>query len=103
MTHPQAGRRDEIFQKIMARVEIDRESGCWIWQGPCSGSGSGGGYGRVTISGQTMSVHKVMFTHFFGIIPGKKQIDHTCERRKCCNPYHLEMVTHKQNQKRKKK
>lgn len=94
-------RRKAIFEKIVARVKINSNTGCWEWQGPTSGSGRGGGYGRMSLDGQTVAVHIVMFTNFFGFIPGKKQIDHKCNNRICCNPDHLEMVTHKQNQKRR--
>lgn len=94
-------RRGEIFTKIFSRVEID-EDGCWIWQGPTSGNGRGGGYGRMSLDGQTVAVHIVMYTNHYGYVPSKKQIDHKCKKRLCCNPRCLEMVTHKQNQKRKK-
>ena len=94
-------RRQKIFYKIMARVRIDKDTGCWNWTGPTSGSGRGGGYGRMSLDGQTVAVHIVMFCNFFGFIPGKKQIDHKCNNRICCNPDHLEMLTHKQNQKRR--
>ncbi|WP_417724597.1 HNH endonuclease signature motif containing protein [Salipiger sp.] len=53
------------------------------------------------LSGQTVAVHRVMFTHHFGYIPGRKQIDHRCRNRMCVNPAHLEMVTHKTNQRRR--
>lgn len=92
-------RRKSIFEKIMARTNIDPDTGCWIWQGPTSGKGRGGGYGRMSLDGQTVAVHIVMFVNFFGFVPGKKQIDHQCNNRLCCNPDHLQMVTHKQNQK----
>jgi hypothetical protein len=94
-------RRKAIFDKIMARVIIDNNTGCWNWTGPTSGNGRGGGYGRMCLDSQTVSVHIVMFTNFFGFVPGKKQIDHKCNNRSCCNPDHLEMVTHLQNQKRR--
>ncbi len=94
-------RRKTIFEKIMSRVKINSDSGCWEWQGPTSGTGRGGGYGRMSLDGQTVAVHIVMFCNFFGFIPGKKQIDHKCNNRICCNPDHLEMVTHLQNQKRR--
>lgn len=74
---------------------------CWCWQGSCSGNGRGGGYPRMNLNGQTVAVHRVVYTHFNGFIPGKKQIDHKCRNRMCVNPDHLEMVTHKQNQKRR--
>ena len=53
------------------------------------------------LDGGTMAVHIVMYVCHFGPIPPKKQVDHLCENRLCCNPLHLEMVTHKQNQKRR--
>ena len=96
-------RRQSIFDKIMKRVKIDKDTGCWNWTGPTSGTGRGGGYGRMSLDGQTVAIHIVMFCNFFGFIPGKKQIDHKCRNRLCCNPDHLEMVTHKQNQKRRAK
>jgi hypothetical protein len=94
-------RRTEIMDKIMARVEVKDDTGCWEWQGPTSGEGRGGGYGRMCLSGQTVAVHIVSYTHFHGYVPGKKQVDHKCRNRRCCNPEHLELVTHRQNQRRR--
>lgn len=95
-------RRDQIIGKIMKRVCVNIETGCWEWQGPTSGNGRGGGYGRMSLGGQTVAVHLVSFTHYHGYIPGKKQVDHKCNNRICCNPNHLELVTHLENQRRKK-
>lgn len=105
-----AYRRNEILERIYERVEVedhgyvdndDMPSPCHVWQGPTSGNGRGGGYSRMSLNGQTVAVHLVVYTHYFGYIPGKKQIDHKCNNRLCCNPSHLEMVTHKTNQKRR--
>lgn len=99
------GRRQTIDEKVMKRVrEVAHPTlgaPCWIWQGSDSGTGRGGGYPRMTLDGQTVAVHKVMFVNENGFVPGKKQIDHKCRNRMCVNPAHLEMVTHKQNQKRR--
>lgn len=103
-------RRSGIISRIYDRVKVEdlgmtdtlgNPSPCHIWQGPDSGEGRGGGYGRMSLNGQTVAVHLVVYTHYFGYIPGKKQIDHLCNNRLCCNPHHLEMVTHKTNQKRR--
>ena len=102
-------RRNGIIKRIHERVMVvdsgfmtdGRPSPCHIWQGPTSGEGRGGGYGRMSLNGQTVAVHLVVYSHFYGYIPGKKQIDHLCNNRLCCNPAHLEMVTHKTNQKRR--
>ena len=96
-------RRDNILAKIMGNVDTDTESGCWEWQGPTSGDGRGGGYGRMSLNGQTVAVHRVVYTHYFGFIPGKKHIDHRCRNRRCCNPLHLELVSAKENAKRRSK
>ncbi len=95
-------RRERILEKILSNVTVDEVSGCWIWQGGTSGAGRGGGYGRMCLDGQTVAVHIVMFTHAHGYKPSKKQVDHLCENRLCCNPDHLELVTHLENQRRKK-
>ena len=101
-------RRHRIIIKILARIKRvpppdHIEGDCWIWQGSHSGEGRGGGYPRMSLDGHTVAVHRVVYDWFFGYIPGKKQIDHKCKRRMCVNPDHLEMVTHKENQKRKYK
>jgi len=76
---------------------------CWIWQGANSGDGRGGGYGRVAIDGHSSAVHRVTYTMVYGYLPAKRQVDHLCCNRLCCNPEHLEDLTHKQNQRRRRK
>ncbi|ESY75520.1 hypothetical protein X740_30955 [Mesorhizobium sp. LNHC221B00] len=76
-------------------------SPCHVWTGPDSGTGRGGGYPRMSLDGQTVAVHIVNWTNEHGFIPGKKQLDHLCRTRRCIRDDHLEMVTHKQNQKRR--
>ena len=99
-------RRLDILHKILSRLKVEYlgfeinsvPSPCHIWTGPDSGTGRGGGYGRCSIDGQTVAVHLVIFTHFFGYKPSKKQVDHLCNNRLCCNPDHLVLVTHLKNQ-----
>lgn len=105
-------RRHEIIAKILERVEMlpNKALGtpCWLWTGPTSGAGykgqkkgRGHGYGRMSLDGQTVAVHIVMWVCHHGYLPGKKQLDHHCDNRNCCNPAHLEPVTHRRNQKRR--
>ena len=98
MTDTRAG----IRAKILANIAVDQTTSCWTWQGPTSGdSGRGSGYPRMKLRGQTVAVHRVMFVNEFGYVPGKKQIDHPCRNRLCVNPDHLEMVTQKENCRRR--
>lgn len=99
-------RKDRLLSKIAAKICMDEAhrfegSNCWLWTGATSGKGRGGGYGRVSIDGHTCAVHRVIYTHFYGYVPAKRQIDHKCGNRLCCNPDHLQDVTHKQNQSRR--
>ncbi len=44
--------------------------------------------------------HIVSYTLLVGPIPYGCEIDHLCRVRLCCNPDHLEAVTHRENVKR---
>lgn len=94
-------RRLRIIKKVLSRCKHDSETDCLVWQGPHSGEGRGGGYGRMSLDGATVAVHLAMWQAVHGPIPPRKQLDHTCNNRLCCNIDHLEMVTHKRNQARR--
>lgn len=102
-------RREQIRAKILARVEIadapehmpEHLGPCHLWTGPCSGSGRGGDYPRMNLDGGTVAVHIASWTNEHGLIPPRKQLDHLCRRRRCVNDAHLELVTHKENQRRR--
>lgn len=96
------GRRYRLWAKILERCEID-EDGCLLWTGPDSGTtGRGAGYPRMNVDNGTMAVHIVAWVIEHGPIPPRKQLDHTCKKRRCINPWFCtEMVTHKENQRRR--
>ncbi|MBY5327643.1 HNH endonuclease signature motif containing protein [Rhizobium leguminosarum] len=85
----------------MARVRIDDVTGCWIWTGPTSGNkGRGAGYPGMSLGGQTVAVHIVMWINEHGYIPGKKELDHVCRNRLCVrhnSEDHLQLVSRKRN------
>lgn len=108
-------RRDAIAAKIAARSHYedrgykDPETGlpslCRIWDGPTSGGEDttrGHGYGRMNLDGATVAVHIAAWVNENGLIPPKKQLDHLCHQRDCCEETHLKLRTHKQNQRNKK-
>lgn len=55
----------------------------------------------MSLNGQTVAVHLVAYTHFYGYIPGNRQVDHLCNQRLCWRKEHLELVSHITNQKRR--
>jgi hypothetical protein len=77
-----------LSERVMHRIAIHPETGCWLWLGrPTSW-----GYGRATDRGQYVFVHR----YFYELIHnnGKRlspsiHVHHECEERRCCNPQHL--------------
>ncbi len=74
------------------RIKVNG-GGCWIW---CSGKNKDG-YGKFTIGRITRSTHRWTYEALVGPIPVGLELDHLCRVRSCCNPDHLEAVTHREN------
>lgn len=55
------------------------------------------GYGRVSFNRKSVVAHRVTYEHFVGVVPYGLELDHLCDNPPCCNPDHLEEVTHQEN------
>jgi len=84
-------------RKIVDRIRIDNETGCHIWQGALNT-----GYGKITVDGYKTYVHIYYYEEKYGPVPDTLELDHLCGVRACCNPDHLEPVTHTENMRRSK-
>ena len=78
--------------EALACTEQVTESGCWVWT-----KGQVNGYGRIRVNGRSTYVHRLVYELFVGPIPEGLILDHLCRVRPCCNPYHLQPVTNKEN------
>jgi len=78
------------------KVSPEPNSGCWLW----SGSATPLGYGMARRRGRTFYTHRLAYEAFVGPIPDRLDIDHLCRTPACCNPSHLEAVTHRENTRR---
>lgn len=76
---------------IANRIQVDA-NGCWLFTG-CTRNG----YGRALYDGKVRSVHRTSYMELVGEIPAGCEIDHLCRVKACCNPEHLEAVTHRVN------
>ena len=83
----------DITGRLLRRIEMVTESGCWIWLLGTQPNG----YGFITLNGKTMRTHRVYYEHFRHPIPPGLQADHLCRVRCCVNPDHMEIVTGKVN------
>jgi hypothetical protein len=86
------GRPRNTIDSVLYRLII-QEDGCWIWPG----DKNTGGYGKVKFNTVTSRVHRVVYEHFFGKIPEGLQTDHLCKNILCANPWHLELVSAREN------
>lgn len=88
--------RTPVIDRVLRKCMTD-ENGCWIFQGYLFK-----GYGQVTLSAEEgrALTHHVTYKHFIGPIPEGLELDHLCRVPACCNPWHLEPVTHAENLRR---
>jgi hypothetical protein len=84
---------------FMAQVRED-DNGCWIWMGPRLRTKSGQQYGATRYAGRPSSAHRAAWRMFRGPVPEGLELDHLCRVTRCCNPLHLEPVTHAENVRR---
>lgn len=85
-----------LLERIVARVVVTR-AGCWEW----TGAQDDKGYGQVRVDGCVRRTHQVTYEATVGPIPTGLEPDHLCRNRLCCNPAHLEPVTHQENCRRR--
>lgn len=81
----------QVLERIMGKIEMVTESGCWIWLGATKGGEED--YGRVYFCGMKFSVHRLVYELLKGPVPDGLVLDHLCRVEPCANPWHLEPVT----------
>lgn len=99
-----------IIGDDVARIlsKLDRSQGddaCW----PYIGAISSHNYGNFYLRGKYINAHRAAYMLLVGQIAAGMEVDHTCHNgsgcpggdgcihRRCCNPKHLEVATHKEN------
>jgi len=76
---------------------------CWNWTKGISQHGYGKFTARINGKRQTFMAHRVAWECFRGQIAAGYALDHLCQNKLCCNPDHLEPVTHAENSRRGKR
>jgi len=78
---------DNLFRRILVTPV------CWYWLGAFTHDG----YARTRKGYTHARVHRETYKLLRGDIPANLVTDHLCRNRGCVNPYHLELVTTKEN------
>lgn len=81
-----------LDQKLWSKIDRDGPGGCWLWLGALDRRG----YGRVRLPG-FVKAHQATYVLTRGPVPDGLELDHLCRNPSCCNPDHLEPVTHREN------
>lgn len=89
--------RRPAIERFWDKVKIDVQTKCWNWQGTSSN-----GYGQFRVcKGRRIGPYVFAWEYYNRqSFPPELEPDHTCNNRKCCNPEHIEPVTHAENQRR---
>jgi hypothetical protein len=75
-------------------VKLNATFGCWEWQAKRDRDG----YGRAGLE----LAHRKVYQAEVGPIPDGTFLDHTCRVRACVRPSHLQPVTQRENERRKR-
>lgn len=78
---------------------VNKTESCWLWMGSLTDDGYG--YANERIDGHVVKIfaHRYSYELHKGPIPKGMQMRHfICEVRRCCNPDHLRVGTHTDNQ-----
>lgn len=95
----------KLYDRIMKKVRVDVESGCWIWTGPAwtKRKYAANRYGYISIydpatkKQRTRGVHRAMWLARYCPLTPSIEVCHKCDNPLCCNPDHLFIGTHKDN------
>ena len=83
-----------LLDRLLNKIEIDSNTGCWLWQGGKNNLG----YGMIRDDKKMRTAHRVSYEeHSQTKIPSNLVVMHSCDTPHCINPQHLSLGTRKDN------
>lgn len=85
---------ERLLAKVRHEQRVEGMTLCWIWTASLDGKG----YGQINLGRRMARAHRVAYELFVAKIEDPTlDLDHLCRVIVCCNPAHLELVTHRVN------
>ena len=81
-----------LQERILARVAMQPDSGCWLWDGS-----SNGRYGQINVGGRPVLAHRASYEAFKSRPDDDALVCHRCDTPYCVNPDHLFLGTVREN------
>lgn len=87
-------KKNELID-VFGFIQTGDEDACWPWTGGLGGRDRDRPY--FSFNNKKLLAYRAVYQLMKGPIPDGQLVRHTCDNSLCCNPKHLELGTHSDN------